>query len=322
VTSEEAVPVDDSVIEGQPLGGSSAAADLIHEELVRRLVAEQFPEWAGLRVRAVEPGGVDHRTFRLGDKLSVRLPAGDWYALQVEKEQRWLPRLAPLLPLPIPTPVARGGPAMGYPYEWSVYRWISGEPANSASIRDLPRFASDLAAFLGALQDIDATGGPAPGPHNFFRGGPLSFYAEDAYAAVAQLGTEIASAGVTEVLDAALDTVWNGPPEWFHGDVSIGNLLLRDGRLAAVIDFGTSGVGDPACDTVIAWTLFDGLSRELFRAGLDLDPATWARGRGWALWKALITLASASDGGGEPAAAAQSYQVVNRVLADHAAAAR
>ena len=267
------------------------SAPAIDEQLARRLVDGQFPQWAALPITAVAHGGVDNRTFRLGEEMTVRLPSGDWYALQVEKEQRWLPVLAPRLPLPIPAPLAQGAPAEGYPYAWSVYRWLDGEIASERRIGDLTTFATTLAGFLVALRRVDASDGPGPGRHSFFRGGPLETYADETINAIEALGDEIDGEAARRVWDDALAAAWDGEPVWFHGDVAEGNLLLRDGRLAAVIDFGTSGVGDPACDAVIAWTLLSGQSRDAFRAALGVDPGTWSRGRGWGLWKALITLA-------------------------------
>ena len=159
----------------------------IDARLARRLVDRQFPQWADLPVRPVEIDGWDNRTFRLGSELTVRLPSGEWYAKQVEKEQRWLPMLAPRLPLPIPTPVAQGEPDADYPYPWSVYRWLNGDLASRAPIADLTEFAAALAGFLTALGRIDATGGPAPGRHNFFRGAPLGTYEAVALDAVEML---------------------------------------------------------------------------------------------------------------------------------------
>jgi aminoglycoside phosphotransferase (APT) family kinase protein len=289
---------------------------VIDEQLARRLIGAQFPRWAHLPIAPVESGGVDNRTFRLGPEMTVRLPSGDWYALQVDKEQRWLRELAPRLPLPIPAPVAKGVPGEGYPFSWSVYRWIDGEIATERTIGDLTRFATALAAFLQALQLVDAGDGPVPGRHNFYRGGPLTTYADETRRAIELLGDEIPGDAAKTVWDDAVAALWERDPVWFHGDVATGNLLIRDGRLAAVIDFGTSGVGDPACDVVIAWTLLHGPSREAFRSALGVDSATWSRGRGWALWKALITLVGDLDR--DPAAAAVSRRVIERVLADHA----
>jgi aminoglycoside phosphotransferase (APT) family kinase protein len=287
---------------------------VIDEHLARRLVDAQFPRWADLPIGTVDLNGHDNRTFRLGRELTVRLPSGKSYALQVEKEQRWLPLLAPRLPLPIPEPVAKGTPGGGYPYAWSVYRWLDGEPAREQTIGDLTEFATALAAFLVALQRIDTTEGPPPGQHNFYRGGPLVTYANEVDCAVDALATEIPRDAVLRVWDAALSTTWERDPVWLHGDVAIGNLLLRDGRLAAVIDFGCSGVGDPACDMVIAWTLLHGPSRDAFRTTLGVDPGTWSRGRGWALWKALITLVGHLERGSESAALPR--RDIERVLAD------
>jgi aminoglycoside phosphotransferase (APT) family kinase protein len=286
--------------------------------LVRRLLAAQFPRWAGLPVAPVELDGWDNRTFRLGAELSVRLPSGDPYALQVDKEQTWLPRLAPHLPLAIPEPVARGEPGEGYPHPWSVYRWLEGSPAAAAAAFDRVALARSLASFLVALQRAPAGGGPEPGPHNFFRGGPLSTYAPETERAIAALGEVVPADAVRRVFDDALGSRWSREPVWVHGDVAAGNLLVRDGRLAAVIDFGSSAVGDPACDVVIAWTFLDGASRDAFRSGLGVDRATWSRGRGWALWKALITLVGDVERD-DRAAAAAGRRVIDAVVADHAA---
>ena len=286
----------------------------IDAALVRRLIAAQFPPWADLPVRPVEAGGWDNRTFRLGPRMTARLPSAEPYALQVEKEHRWLPKLAPLLPLPVPVPLAKGAPAGGYPWQWSVYRWLEGEPASVGGIADLRRFATDLAEFLNALRRSDPTGGPPPGRHNFFRGGPLTVYDAETRQAIAALEGRVDTGAASAVWQAALGAKWDGSPVWFHGDVAAGNLLIEDGRLGAVIDFGTSGVGDPACDLAIAWTLFGGESRDAFRAAMGLDDATWARGRGWTLWKALITLAEHIDT--DPSQAAGARRVIDEVLAD------
>ena len=301
-------------------GGPTVDRDTIDIALAERLVAAQFPQWADLPVRPVALSGWDNRTFRLGDTMSIRLPTGPWYALQVDKEHRWLPMLAPQLPLPIPSPIARGEPGEGYPYAWSIYRWIDGQPATPESIRDLTGFATDLARFLVALQGADATDGPAAGRHNFFRGGPLQTYEEEARAAIADLGDALPGSISERILDDALDAEWSGEPVWFHGDVATGNLLVRDGRLSAVIDFGTSGVGDPACDLVIAWTLLKGTSRAAFRRKLEADSDMWARGRGWALWKALITYAEHRRGTTPDSAAraADARRVLDEIFSEYA----
>jgi aminoglycoside phosphotransferase (APT) family kinase protein len=242
--------------------------------LVRRLVSAQFPQWRDLPIRPVTSNGWDNRTFRLGDHLAVRLPSAARYRHQVEKEQRWLPILAPRLPLPIPSPVALGRPGDIYPWHWSIYRWLEGDPAATAPIADQPRFAHDLAQFLIALQQINVTNGPEPGPHNFFRGGSLAVYDQETRRALDVLGTRVDAARARPVWDTALSSTWSRPPVWVHGDVSAGNLLVTRGRLAAVIDFGSSVVGDPACDLAIAWTFFDAQSRRAFRDALHLDDGT------------------------------------------------
>jgi aminoglycoside phosphotransferase (APT) family kinase protein len=264
--------------------------------------------------------GWDNTTFRLGDGMKVRLPTAERYVAQVEKERRWLPLLAPHLPLPIPAPIAAGVPGGGYPFPWSVYEWLEGRPASRENIGDLARFATDLAAFLQALYRIDANGGPVAGPHNFHRGGDLRVYDAETREAIAKLGGAIDGKAAIEVWETALSTHWEDVPVWVHGDVAAGNLLVKDGRLAAVIDFGSSGVGDPACDLVIAWTLFSGESRAAFRTALSPDADTWARARGWALWKALITLALAL--GTDPAVEARERRIVDAVLADRRQAGR
>ena len=285
---------------------------VIDDVLVRRLVMAQFPQWKGLPVRPAETAGWDNRTFHLGDHMIVRLPQAAAYAAQVEKERRWLPQLAPLLPLQIPTPLAIGRPADGYPWEWSVYRWIEGETAASGHTGDLKDVARALAVFLIALQRIDTTDGPRPGPHNFYRGGSLATYDAEVRQAIAVLKDKLDTEAATEVWDVALKSTWDHLPVWLHGDVSPGNLLIHEGRLSAIIDFGMLGVGDPACDLSVAWTLFEGESRRAFRAMLPLDQGTWARGRAWTLWKALIVAAGLTQS--NAVEAARPWSIIDDVL--------
>jgi aminoglycoside phosphotransferase (APT) family kinase protein len=266
--------------------------------LVSELVAAQFPQWADLAVTRVQADGWDNTTFRLGDELSVRLPSGDSYVAQVEKEQRWLPALAPHLPLRIPEPVARGEPSAAFPRPWSVRRWLDGEPATVENVEDLERFAVDLANFLAALYRVPVDDDGPPGGAADIRGGPITALDAQCRAAIRALDGVVDTARATEVWDAALRAPFHGPPVWVHGDVSASNLLVVDGELSAVIDFGCAAVRDPACDLMIAWTFFDGGSRSAFRDALRLDDDTWARGRGWMLWKALLVLRDAMDEGG------------------------
>ena len=261
----------------------------IDAALVRRLLEAQQPQWADLPLTPVEVDGWDNRTYRLGIDLTVRLPTDAGYAPAVEKEDRWLPVLAPHLPLPVPEPVALGEPTEEYPHRWSVRPWLPGDTARADRIEDPVRFAEDLAEFLRSLWSVDPHEGPRAGVHSFFRGCPPAHYDDETRAALARLDDRVDAGRATAVWDAALAATWTGAPVWFHGDVANGNLLVRDGVLSAVIDFGTSGVGDPACDLVIAWTFFSGDARTAFRDAVDQDADTWARARGWTLWKALIT---------------------------------
>jgi aminoglycoside phosphotransferase (APT) family kinase protein len=270
-----------------------------------------------LPVGLVQAGGVDNVTFRLGEELAVRLPSGPEYVPGVVKEQHWLPALAAQLPLPIPELMAVGEPGCGFPWPWSVYRWIDGAPLTDQMAGDLPWLAADLAEFLAALYQIDPVGGPPPGPHNFFRGGPLTAYDGETQEALAALAGHIDTALAAEVWQAAVAAPGPGRPVWFHGDAQPGNLLTKDRRLCAVIDFGTCGVGDPACDTTIAWTFLAGQSSRIFTERLPVDHATWTRGRGWAIWKAMKVLVGALDH--DPQDAAFTTGVIGKILADHLA---
>lgn len=286
--------------------------------LVKRLVAAQFPRWSGLPVRPVAVDGWDNRTYRLGDAMTVRLPTGPTYALAVEKEHRWLPVLAPRLPLTIPAPLGLGRPGEGYPHPWAIRRWIEGDTADPAGIDDMAAFAEAVAGFITALQAADPTGGPEAGEHSFYRGTDPVHYDASTREALRDLEGHLDTGAAAAVWEAAIDAKWRGEPVWFHGDIAKGNLLTRDGKLSAVIDFGTSGVGDPACDLVITWTMFEGDSREAFRRGVGQDEATWARARGWAIWKALISLAGNDPNGHREAPVHR--RVIEAVIAEHRAA--
>lgn len=288
---------------------------VVDDSLVRRLVSAQFPHWKDLPVKPVAQSGWDNRTFHLGEDMLVRLPSAADYTAQVEKEQQWLPILAPLLPLPIPVPLAMGEPAESYPWKWSIYAWLEGETAASGHIADLSEFATSLGQFLLALQHIDSANGPLPGPHSFYRGGALTTYDAETRQAIDILNSQLDVNTATEIWETALATSWAGSPVWIHGDISVGNLLIKDGRLSAVIDFGQLAIGDPACDLAINWTLFKGESRKAFRAALPLDSGTWARGRAWTLWKALIIAAGLTDS--NAAEAKQSWLIIEEVLRDH-----
>ena len=282
--------------------------------LVRALIAEQFPQWTDLEIRPVARQGWDNRTFRLGDALAIRLPSAERYAAQVGKEQQWLPRLAPFLTLPIPKPVAQGRPTADYPYPWSILQWIPGEPLSQKNIGDQGVLAADAARFLKSLHAVDASHGPQAGNHNFHRGGSLQTYDRETRAAIEAAVEDIDTAAATAVWQAALRSGWHRPGVWVHGDVAPGNLLTENGRLCAVIDFGCLGVGDPACDLVLSWTFLTDRHRKTFRHHLSLDDATWARARGWALWKALLIHTGQSE---QKSSERPALNVIESLLDEH-----
>jgi aminoglycoside phosphotransferase (APT) family kinase protein len=258
--------------------------------LVARLVAVQFPQWADLRPVPVDSAGTDNALYRLGEDMVVRLPRIPAAVAQVDKEHRWLPELGPQLPLAIPVPLVRGAPGEGYPWPWSIYGWLEGATTTEVPV-DLERAARQLAGFVAALHRISPDGGPRPGAHNFFRGVPLAVRDGATRHALDALQGMVDVAAAAAVWEDTLGApVWPGPDVWLHGDLQPANLLGADGDLSAVIDFGCVGVGDPACDVMVAWTYLSAESRPLFRSQLAVDDATWARGRGWALSMALIML--------------------------------
>ena len=262
---------------------------LTDEALVRRLVAAQFPQWAGLPVEYVASYGTDNDIYRLGDELSVRLPRVGGATGQAAKEARWLPRLADALPVLVPAHVEKGLPGAGYPYEWAVCRWLPGSDA-SGGVADAERLAVDVAAFLKALRSVATTGAPVARAGS--RGGPVDAYDEGVRRSVAALGERVDGAAALRVWhDALAAPAWDGPALWLHGDLLPGNVLLVGGRLTAVIDWSCLTTGDPAYDLLPAWSMFAGASRTRFRTELSVDDATWRRGRGFALWQAVTALA-------------------------------
>jgi aminoglycoside phosphotransferase (APT) family kinase protein len=260
--------------------------------LVRRLLAGQFPQWADLPIEPALPWGTDNALYRLGTDMVVRLPRTARTTETLAKEIRWLPRLAPVLPLAIPAVLAVGEPGHGYSFAWAVYSWLEGETATVDRVVDQRQAALDLGHFVGALQRIDPRDAPAPGQHNASRGVPLARRDEATRAAIASLSDRTDVDAVTAEWEAALQAPeWQGAPVWIHGDLDSRNVLIERGRLSAVIDWGCLGVGDPACDVMAVWKLLSADTRDIFRTELSVDEATWARGRGWALSQALIALA-------------------------------
>lgn len=299
-----------------PTGKMHADEIDIDAALVKRLLMAQFPQWADLPLERLRSSGTDNAMFRLGDKMAVRLPRIFWAIEQVAKEQRWLPTLAPHLPLAIPTPLALGTPGEGYPWHWSVYQWLKGKTARLDRFADPAQAAIQVAQFITALHQIDPADGPRPGSHNSGRGVPLAERDRAVRAALASLHGLIDTEAAAAAWDAALQAPpWNNPPVWIHGDVQSGNLLVQNGRLSGVIDFGCLGVGDPACDLQVAWNLFAAESRQAFRQALAVDAATWARGRGWALSVGLIALPYYQTT--NPVLATLSRRTINEVLAEY-----
>lgn len=258
------------------------------ETLVRRLLTAQFPAWKDLPIQSVPSSGTDNALYRLGNDKVVRLSRINWAIDQIDKEHKWMPRLAPHLPLAIPAPLEIGEPGEGYPWRWSVYQWLEGENVSYEQLPEPNQTAKSLAQFLIALQKIDTKDIPISVIEGT-RGEPLFTRDAETREAIQALNGMIDTEAVTEVWETALQSSeWNRAPVWFHGDMLSGNLLFNGGKLSAVIDFGGAAIGDPACDLMIAWNLFTGESRDAFRSALGVDDETWARGRGHALSQALI----------------------------------
>ncbi|WP_405971922.1 aminoglycoside phosphotransferase family protein [Streptomyces sp. NBC_00988] len=285
----------------------------IDGRLVRRLVAEQFPEWAELTVTRVASAGTDNAMFRLGEDMVVRLPRLPGGARQIETEQRWLPRLAPQLPLAVPVPLAMGEPGRGYGLRWGVYSWLDGENAYDSPPTELADTAVELGRFVAALRQVDAVGGSVS-----FRGGPLGAQDADVRKAIEELGADGThdAALATAAWERALSLPqWEAAPVWLHGDLLPGNLLTGSGRLTAVIDFGCLGVGDPAADALPAWALFSAGTREVFREAGEFEDAVWGRGRGWALCFGLVA-EHYYRGGRNPVLAGVGHRAVREVLGE------
>ena len=296
---------------------TAPTAPTIDAALARRLVDTQFPEWSGLPLERFEPAGSDHLIYRLGPDLAVRLPRHEGAIGQAAKEAQWLPLLAPHLPLAIPEPVAVGKPDLGYPWPWSVARWLEGEPATVESLSTSHEAAVLLAEFLSALQRFAPDGlaslAAKTDASKQFGAESLADRDRATRKAIASVDGAFDAAAMTKLWDAALDAPpWQQPATWFHGDFHTGNLLTVNGRLSAVIDFGGLGLGDPACDLTIAFTLMTPQTRSVFRDALGVDEATWTRGRGWALTTGLN--AYTSYAAVNPRVAAQTTRQINSAL--------
>lgn len=266
-------------------------------DLAHKLIAEQFSEYANLPITEVEQQGHDNFTYRLGNDMLIRMPTAESYALKVPKEQELLPKLAKHLSLSIPAPIKMGHPSNGYPYPFCIYKWLPGKSINFLTLlsQEKEQLAYDLAKFLKELRVVIDVEGPEPGQHNWWRGDHVSVYNKGARQQMGELADVIDTNQALSLWDKACATEWNKTPVWIHGDFAIGNMLLLDGKLSAVIDFGGAAVGDPACDLVIAWTYLAGKAREIFITEIDLDQDTWLRAKAWALWKATFELCQIAD---------------------------
>ena len=280
--------------------------------LVRRLLAAQAPDWAARPLTRVPAWGTDHVIYRLGEQLSVRLPKIGWAASQGERERRWLPVIAARLAVEVPVPLFVGRPQDDYPYPWYVSPWLAGE--NPQPGGDLTALAGDLAAFVLDLRRADPTG--APRPESSERGGPLAGADASTRDSAERLRGQADVDALLAAWQAGVEAPsWDGPPCWVHGDLMDGNLLLRRGRLAAVIDWGSCKAGDPAIDLVAAWSLFDEPSRAVFRDRLGfVDEAMWLRGRAWAVSAAIQALPYYRDT--NPDIVRRSWRAVHAVLTD------
>ena len=285
--------------------------------LVSRLLADQFPQWAHLPIERFESSGTDNAIYRLGEDMAVRLPRIPGGTGTIDKELRWLPKLAPLLPVAISQPLAKGSPGHRYPWHWSVHQWLDGESVNVERMADSVGLAQDLGGFVAALRRIDAAEGPIAG-RDGSRGVPLARRDAATREAIVQLNGVVDTRAVTAAWEASVRApTWQRPGVWIHGDLLSGNVLVDGrGRLSAMIDFGCMVVGDPACDVMAAWTLFEAEGREAFRSAIGVDDATWARGRGWALSFALIALPYYMHT--NPVFVRDARRVIREVLADQA----
>lgn len=283
--------------------------------IVKHLIATQFPQYSKLELSLVQSSGTDNVMFRLGDKMSVRLPRKAEAEPAITRECTWLPKLAPHLPLAIPEPIAKGKASENYPFSWSICRWHEGKNASLDNITDVHQMAIDLAAFISAFQTIDTTSGPLP-THPLHRGAPLAGRDEVTRTSIKELDGMIDTKTALAVWEEALELpTWQNPPVWIHGDLHYGNLLAHNSKLAAVIDFGAMRVGDPACDLMTAWNLFTADIRKTYRSTLNVDDATWLRGRAWALSVAVHALPYYKDS--NPFLANLSRYTINEVSTDY-----
>jgi aminoglycoside phosphotransferase (APT) family kinase protein len=281
----------------------------IDKNLVKRLLAQQFPQLAKLPIEPISSAGTDNAIYRLGNKMIIRLPRIASAAPHIVKEYTWLPRLAPYLSLAIPVPIAQGKPTEKYPWPWLIYQWLAGKNGTQVSF-DLHQAAIALGNFVIDLHNIDTTNAPLSA-----RSRPLHTVDHEVRAALNALHGTIDVAAATKAWAKILATPpWDGTPVWTHADLHAGNILVTRRKISAVIDFGMAGIGDPACDMMAAWTLLSAQTRDIFRSIVHTDDATWQRGRGWALSFGLIALPYYKDT--NPILAKIALHTINEVIGD------
>jgi aminoglycoside phosphotransferase (APT) family kinase protein len=282
----------------------------IDVDLVGALIAGQFPDLAHLPLRKVASTGTVNAIYRVGDELYARLPRMEEWAGDLDREWHWLPRLASAgLPLQLPEPAAQGMPTNRYPYPWAIYRWIEGEPFADATVDDESQAATALADFVTQLRRIDPAGAPRSGRR------PLRELDADTRDAIAAAAGVIDGDAAMAAWESSTDgPAWDGSPVWIHADLLRPNVLVADGRLRAVLDWGGAGVGDPAADVIAAWTLFGPVGRETYRSALSVDEATWIRARGFALHQAVAIIPYYRET--NPAFVAQAIRTVEQIIAD------
>lgn len=289
----------------------------IDASLAKYLIRTQFPKYSNLDIKPMKKSGWDNRMFKLGDDMLIRIPSAECYAPQVKKEHKFLPRFKKYLSFEIPKPIAFGEPCDKYLFNWSIYKYIDGETATPDKIKNKAEFAKDIAKFLNEFEKIDVTNGPEAGEHNFYRGGNLKVYDDEVKRSIEILKDKIDTEIIAKIWNEAIETKWRKDPVWVHGDLSMNNLLVKDGKLYAIIDFGCIAIGDPACDLAIAWTDFDDESRKIFKNSLNLDEDTWNRGKAWALWKALIIMCKICEVYDYEAEYQNSMHIINEMIKDY-----
>ena len=288
----------------------------ITTKLIKRLIDVQFPEYNNLKIKAVKKQGWDNRTFRLGKEKLIRLPSGEYYSEKIIKENNFLPKLAPYLTTKISKPLKIGKPSDIYPFNFAIYDWLEGTSANHLqfSNKELQMIAKDLTVFLNELHCINNLNGPLPGKHNGWGGGELNLFDKDTKNQIGKLRNIINKTKSLDLWEQAKSSKWNKKPVWIHGDFYLGNFLIKNNKLTAVIDFGGMAKGDPAKDLGIAWTFLRNESKEIFKNKIQYNLDTWIRAKGWVLWKATFELCKTKDKNSEYANSQK--RIINEVIID------